>query len=191
MNKIKFNRLVKMFFIFFRIGAFTIGGGYAMLPLIEKEVVDRRKWVSEEEIVDVFAIVQSVPGVIAINSSIFIGYKVAGIPGAVAAALGVITPSFVIILLIAFILFNFRENIYIQKAFAGIRAGVTALIAIAALKLGRSVIRDKVSLVLAIASFTAIVIFDIHAIISILVGGLIGYIVYGLLKYKKNYTSRI
>jgi chromate transporter len=178
--------LLKIFFAFFKIGAFTIGGGYAMLPIIEKEVVDKQKWVNSEEIVDVFAVVQSVPGVIAINSSIYVGYKICGISGAVAAALGVIIPSFITILAIAFVMSNIRENPYVQKAFTGIIAGVTALIGLTAVKLGKSVIKDKTGMVLAAASFIAIVVFDIHAIITIAAGAIIGYTVYGIARRDKS-----
>jgi chromate transporter len=122
-------KLVRMFLTFFRIGAFTIGGGYAMLPLIEREFVEKQGWVSEDEIVDIFAIVQSVPGVIAINSSIFIGYRIAGLAGALAATLGMVLPSFIIISVIAAFFVQFRDIPAVQNAFAGIRAGVTALFA--------------------------------------------------------------
>ena len=186
MNTDKAKKLLKLFFAFFKIGAFTIGGGYAMIPLIEKEVVDNQRWVKREDIVDVFAISQSVPGVIAINSSIFIGYKIMGIAGAIVAALGVILPSFFIILIIAFLLFNIQDNIYIGKAFNGVRAGVTAMIALTSIKLGKSVIKDKLSAVLAAASFIIIVIFDIHAIYAIIAGGLIGFIAYGLLRIENK-----
>lgn len=187
MKNYDLKKLWKMFMVFFRIGAFTIGGGYAMLPLIEKEVVDNQKWVSEEEIVDVFAISQSVPGVIAINSSIFIGYKISGYIGAIVAALGVILPSFFIILIIAFLLFNIQDNIYLAKAFTGVRAGVTAMILLSVIKLAKSAVKDKLGMVLAIASFITIVVFDIHAILAIITGGFVGYLVYGLglLKRKK------
>lgn len=185
MTKAKLKKLWKIFFAFFRIGAFTIGGGYAMLPLIEKEVVDNQKWVDSEEIVDVFAIVQSVPGVIAINSSIFIGYKIYGMAGALAAALGVILPSFITILVIAFLLFNIKDNVYLEKAFTGVRAGVTAMIGLTAVKLGKSVIKDKVAAALALISFTAIVILDIHAILAIIGGAVFGYLFYGLRRARK------
>lgn len=185
MKKIGLKTLWKLFFVFFRIGAFTIGGGYAMLPLIEREVVDNQKWVKQEEIVDVFAITQSVPGVIAINSSIFIGYKIGGMVGAVVAAAGVILPSFIIILAIAFLMFNIKDNIYAAKAFTGVRAGVTALIGLTAVKLGKAIIKDKISAVLALSSFIAIVIFDVHPILVIAAGGIIGYIVYGIRKVEK------
>lgn len=176
MHKNDIRMLLKMFAIFFRIGAFTIGGGYAMLPLIEKEVVDKQKWLSEKEIVDVFAIVQSVPGVIAINSSIFIGYKMKRMSGAVAAALGVILPSFMIILGIAFLLFNIQDNIYVQKAFTGV--GVVGLIGLAAVRLGKVAIEDKLGIALAILAFVSIIILDVHAIFVIILGSVIGLYAY-------------
>lgn len=178
MKRKKVKTLVKMFGVFFRIGAFTIGGGYAMLPLIEKEVVDKQQWLDEKEIVDVFAIAQSVPGVISINSSIFIGYKTAGTVGAVAAAMGVILPSFMIILVLFMLLVNIQDNIYVQKAFTGVRAGVVALIGIAAVKLGKKAVVDKVGTMIMIAAFIAIIVFHVHAIIVIVAGGMIGFILY-------------
>lgn len=186
MKNYDLKKLWKMFLVFFRIGAFTIGGGYAMLPLIEKEVVDNNNWVSEEEIVDVFAISQSVPGVIAINSSIFIGYKVSGYIGAIVAALGVILPSFFIILIIAYLLFNIQNNVYLEKAFTGVRAGVTAMILLSVIKLAKSAVKDKLGLILAIAAFITIVVFDIHAILAIATGGIVGYLAYGLGMLNKN-----
>lgn len=186
MDKNERSVLWKMFWAFFRIGAFTIGGGYAMLPLIEKEVVDNRNWVSRDEIVDIFAVVQSVPGVIAINTSIFIGYKVRGLKGAVAAALGVILPSFLIILVIAYLMFNIQDNVYIQKAFTGIRAGVTSLIGLTVVKLVKSSIKDRLGVLLAVASLILIVVLDIHAILIIIGGGIIGYLAYGIGRVKKS-----
>jgi chromate transporter len=173
-SKPDFKQLWKMFVIFFRIGAFTIGGGYAMLPLIEREIVDEQNWVSREDIVDVFAISQSLPGVIAINSSMFVGYKIAGIPGICAAALGVILPSFLIILVIAYAMVTWRENLYVSKAFTGVRAGVTALIGLSAVKLGKSVIKNKVGLWIAILSFCGIAFLEIHAMWAIIGGAIVG-----------------
>lgn len=188
-KNVNWSKLLKMFYVFFKIGAFTIGGGYAMLPLIEREVVDVNKWISREDIVDVFAVVQSVPGVIAINTSIFVGYKVYGFPGAVAAALGVILPSFFTILAIAYLLLNIKDNVYIGKAFTGVRAGLTALIGLTAVKLWKSVVKDKPGAVLAVVSLVTIVVLDIHAIIMILAGGTIGFLAYGL-KALKGYKNQ-
>jgi chromate transporter len=177
--------LWEIFTTFFKIGAFTIGGGYAMLPLIEKEVVDHKKWVEEEEIVDIFAIVQSVPGVIAINTSMFVGYKVAKIKGAISAALGVILPSFLLILGIYYVMAGIKDNVFIEKAFEGVRAGVTALILLTAIKLSKKTIKSYVSAIIAIISFILIVFFEIQVVLLIIAGGLVGYIMYALRKVKK------
>ncbi|HBN83595.1 MAG TPA: chromate transporter [Clostridiales bacterium] len=185
-KKSKFKRALEVFWSFFKIGAFTIGGGYAMLPLFQKEVVETKKWLTEDEIVDVYAIVQSVPGVIAINASIFIGYKIGGIAMSIVSALGVILPSFIIILLIAPILILYNENPYVIKAFTGVRAGVTALILLSAIKLGKKVVKDPFSLILA-ATAAAIMLFtDIGAIWVILGSALIGLVLQGY-RRKTNY----
>jgi chromate transporter len=176
--------LALMFVSFFKIGAFTIGGGLAMLPLIEREFVQTRGWVSEEEIVDVFAVAQSLPGVIAINTSICIGYKVGRLPGALVAAAGMILPSFISILLIAMFLRSFQNNIWVQKAFAGVRAGVTAMIFLAALKLGKSILRTPPAWVLGSLSFLALVVFGVNAILVIILGAAAGFVVFGILKVK-------
>ncbi|NLI58717.1 MAG: chromate transporter [Clostridium sp.] len=182
MNKEKIYECFEIFIIFFKIGAFTLGGGYAMLPLIEKEVVENKKWIDREEILDMFAIMQSVPGIIAIKSSVFIGFKKAGVRGAFFAALGVTLPSFLIILLIAHLLLSLRDNIYVQKIFAGVRAGVTALILVTAIRFAKSTLKGYISILIAIASFVLIVFLNIHPIFTILIGGILGFI--GYLKYK-------
>ena len=105
----------------FRIGLFTIGGGYAMIPLIEADVVDKNKWVAREDFLDLMAIAQSCPGIFAVNMSIFIGYKLKGVPGSVVCALGTILPSFLIILGIALFFQQFRDNETVQRIFKGIR----------------------------------------------------------------------
>jgi len=119
----------QMFITFVRIGAFTIGGGYAMIPLIQREVVQVRKWISPKEFIDMLALAQSAPGVIAINTAIFIGYKIKGIRGSIVTALGCALPSFVIILLIAMVFSNFKDNAIVERIFKGIRPVVVALIA--------------------------------------------------------------
>jgi len=186
MKRLSVRELIKMFWGFFRIGAFTIGGGYAMLPLMEREFVEKQKWIDAEEMVDIIALVQSLPGVIAVNTSIFIGYKLGGVIGALVALAGVVLPSIMIILMIALLLINIKDSPYAQRAFAGVRAGVAALIGIAAARLGKRAIRDIWGAVLAAGAFIAIVFLDVHAIYVILVGGAIGYILYGVLRVKKE-----
>jgi chromate transporter len=172
-----------MFASFLKIGTFTIGGGLAMLPLMEREFVEVRGWVTREEIVDIFAVAQSLPGVIAINTSLCIGYKVGGIRGAGAAALGMIVPSFACILAIAVFFINLQNNPWIQKAFAGVRAGVAAMILLAAVKLGKSILRNPPAWVLGCLSFLALAVFGIGAIPVIFSCGLIG-LVLGLIRVK-------
>ena len=124
----RFQRIWALFLTFLKIGAFTFGGGYAMIPLIQREVVDRRNWITGEDILDIVAIAESTPGPIAINSATFVGYRVAGFLGALAATLGVVIPSFAIILTISCVLQEFQHIQAVQYAFMGIRAGVLALI---------------------------------------------------------------
>jgi len=126
--KNKWKTLWQVFATFFKIGAFTFGGGYAMIPLIQRETVDNRKWVTEDDILEIIAIAESTPGPIAINSATFVGYRTCGVLGSAAATLGVVLPSFVIIFAISFVLRQFQELKAVQYAFNGIRAGVMALL---------------------------------------------------------------
>ncbi len=128
MAKKGFLKKLELFWTFFKIGAFTFGGGYAMIPLIQREVVDNKKWVSDDDILEIIAIAESTPGPIAINSATFIGYKIAGFFGSFFATLGVVLPSFVIILLISLVLKEFQNITAVKYAFYGIRAGVLALL---------------------------------------------------------------
>lgn len=124
----KLKRLWPLFCTFFKIGAFTFGGGYAMIPMIQKETVEKKGWISDEDILEIIAIAESTPGPIAINSATFVGYRTAGFWGAFCATLGVVLPSFVIILAISYVLREFQQLKVVQYAFNGIRAGVLALL---------------------------------------------------------------
>jgi len=126
--KRSYKELGKIFATFFKIGAFTFGGGYAMIPLIQKETVETRKWITDDDILEIIAIAESTPGPIAINSATFVGYRTCGVLGAAAATLGVVLPSFLIILGISYVLREFQELKAVQYAFNGIRAGVLALL---------------------------------------------------------------
>ena len=121
-------KMLSLFFTFLKIGLFTFGGGYAMIPLIQRETVDNKKWVNDEDMLEIIAIAESTPGPIAINAATFIGYRVGGFFGALAATVGVVLPSFVIITAISFVLAAFQNVVWIRYAFNGIRAGVLALI---------------------------------------------------------------
>jgi len=126
--KSKWKTLWQVFATFFKIGAFTFGGGYAMIPLIQRETVDNHKWVTEDDILEIIAIAESTPGPIAINSATFVGYRTCGVLGSVAATLGVVLPRCVIIFAISFVLRQFQNVVAVQYAFHGIRAGVMALL---------------------------------------------------------------
>lgn len=168
---------LKLFIVFLKIGAFTFGGGYAMIPFIEKEIVEKNEWIKSEDIVDIFAIIQSVPGVIAVNSSTFVGYRVAGIAGALAATLGVILPSFVVISVIALFLYDFKNYPYITEAFNGIRAGVTALMVSVVIKLGKSSVKGTIPLIIAIAAFLSLTFFGVEAIPVLIIAGIFGLVI--------------
>ncbi len=164
---------------FFRIGAFTIGGGYAMIPLIETEVVDKHKWIDREDFLDIIAIAQSCPGVFAINMSVFIGYKLKRLPGALCAALGTALPSFLMILLIAMFFVNFQDNAVVDSIFRGIRPAVVALIAAPTFNLAKSAKISLVNCWIPIASALAIWLMGVNPIWVILVAGFGGYL-YGM-----------
>lgn len=120
--------LLKLFTTFFKIGLFTFGGGYAMIPLIEREVIDRRGWIEKRDFLDMLVLAQSTPGPIAVNTAVFVGYKTAGVAGAIATSLGTILPSFIVILLLALFFAEVRENVYVDAAFRAMRPAVVALI---------------------------------------------------------------
>lgn len=170
--------LFEIFITFFKIGAFTFGGGYAMLPLIEREIVTNKRWLDTGEIIDYLAVSQSLPGAVAINSSVFIGYKLAGRKGALSAACGVILPSFLVILLIAMFFTRFQEIPVIQAAFAGIRSGIVALISLAAYRVGKGSIKDGIELILAVAAAILVTFFNVHAIFAIIGGALLGILIH-------------
>ncbi len=120
--------LLKLFTTFFKIGLFSFGGGFAMIPLIQREVIERHKWINHKDFVDMLVLAQSTPGPIAVNTAVFVGYKTAGIAGAVAATLGTVLPSFIVILLLALFFAEVRENRYVDAAFRAMRPAVVALI---------------------------------------------------------------
>ncbi|MCR5664680.1 MAG: chromate transporter [Oscillospiraceae bacterium] len=142
--------LLKLFIAFARVGVMTFGGGYAMIPILEREIVDRHGWASSEELMDYYAVGQCTPGVIAVNTATFIGRKTAGIPGGIVATIGVVFPSVVIISIIAGVLSNFADIPAVKSAFAGIRVCVCVLIFNAVVKLWKSAVPDKAALALAL-----------------------------------------
>ena len=166
--------LWELFSSFARIGGFTFGGGYAMLPMLQKEVVEKRQWATEDEMLDYFAIGQCTPGVIFINTATFIGYKQKGIPGAIAATVGSVFPSLCIVMFIAAVLKNFAELAVVQHAFAGIRVVVSVLILNAVMGLRKKSIVDKLCVVIAAVSFLVSVWVDISPVWIVLAAAILG-----------------
>ena len=176
---------IQAFSTFFKIGMFTIGGGYAMVPLIEEEVVNRKKWLSQEEFIDLLAVSQSVPGVFAVNFSIFIGYKLRKFPGALALALGAILPSFLIILGIALFFQQFKEYESVENIFKGIRPAVVALIAAPTFTLAKSAKINKYNLWIPVVSALLIGLLGVSPVYIIALAGIGGFI-YGKITPPKS-----
>ena len=165
---------LKLFAAFARVGLLTFGGGYAMIPMLEREIVDRYGWATREELMDYYAVGQCTPGVIAVNTGTFIGYKVAGKLGGVVATLGVIFPSFVIITVIAGIIQNFADFPVVKNAFAGIRVAVVALVLNAVLKLLKSSAKDKLTWCIFAVTAILATVFSVSPVIFVLAAGLLG-----------------
>ncbi|WP_273130214.1 chromate transporter [Metabacillus sp. HB246100] len=182
--------LMEIFFSFLKIGPVTFGGGYAMIPLIEREVVSRKKWVKVEDVTDVFAVAGSVPGAIAINSATFIGYRIAGIKGAIAAMLGVMLPTFFIVILLSISFLMFKDNPKIEAAFEGIRPAIVALIAVAAFKIGKSAIIDRTTFMTAGVTVLLLFVLNVHPILTIVCGATVG-IVLVKVKEKLGYAVKL
>lgn len=174
----------EMFVSFSKIGGFTLGGGYAMVPLMEKEVVDNKQWLDKEEFMDILVVAQSTPGLFAIDMASHIGYKLRGIKGGIVGALSVAAPSIVIILFIAMFFHAFNDNIYIEKIFRGIRPAVVALIAAPCFSMARTAKINRRNILIPVVSALLISAFGVSPIYIILVAGLGGYI-YGRLKSGK------
>ena len=173
-------KLFDMFFTFARIGGLTFGGGYAMLPMLQKEVVEKRGWATEDELMDYYAVGQCTPGVIAVNTATFIGAKIAGIPGAVFATAGVVAPSILIIGIIAAFIRNFAELAAVKNAFAGIRVCVCVLIFNAVSKLFKKAVIDLPTTVIFVLVFLGSVLFDVSPAVYVVLAGTAGIIIKNL-----------
>ena len=169
--------LLDLFLVFAKIGGFTFGGGYAMLPILQREIVEKRNWATEEELMDYYAIGQCTPGIIAINTATFIGYKYKGIAGGITATLGCIAPSLVIITLIAACLQNFAQLAAVQHALAGIRACVCVLILDAVVKLGKKSLVNLPACLIALGVFLGSMFTELSAVIFILAAAVLGIII--------------
>ncbi|MBO6170144.1 MAG: chromate transporter [Bacteroidales bacterium] len=166
--------LLQIFGVFAKIGAFTIGGGYAMIPIIQREM-SRRGWISDEELPDIVALSQSAPGVMAVNISIFAGYRMRGIKGSIAATLGSITPSFLIILALAMFFSAFKDNPWVERAFKGIRPVVISLIAVPMINMARKSCTTWWKWLLAIAALLLVAFLNVSPIYILLVVIVLGF----------------
>ena len=167
--------LLDLYLTFFRIGAVTFGGGYAMLPILQREVVEKKHWATDDELMDYYAIGQCTPGVIAVNTATFIGRKYRGILGAIFTTLG--SPSVVIISIIAAVINNFADIAWVQNALGGIRVCVCVFIFNSVVKLFKSAVKDKATLAIYLVLFAVAVFFDFSPIYSVVVAGVLGLVV--------------
>ena len=174
MKESKLRKCLTLFLSFFKIGAFTFGGGLAMIPFMEREMSEKRKWIDKETLLDIVVISESTPGPIAINGATFIGYKVAGFFGSLCATLGVVLPSFMIIFALTFGIDAVRGNTVVEYAFRGIRAGVLALVIKAMWTLFKNCPKDIFAYVMITLAFFAVAIFDAPVLAVIVSGALIG-----------------
>lgn len=181
------NTYLELMQSFIKIGAFTFGGGYAMLPLLQKEIVDKHHWATEEEIMDYFAVGQCTPGIIAVNTATFIGYNLKGIPGAIIATLSIIFPSIIIIISIASILSNFSELAIVKHALAGIRIAVCVLVFHAVVKLIKTGIKDWMGIGLFLLAFI-LTFFNFMPTVLIIVDSALFGVFYQTIKTKKRNT---
>lgn len=175
MNRFKKMKLLwSLFFTFMKISPFSFGGGYAMIPLLERAVTEKKKWAKKEDITDVLVMAQTVPGSIAVNTATFIGYRLAGLSGAVVGTLGIVTPTFIIIVLLAALFLNFQHNPIVAAALMGIRPAIVALIIYAAIKIGKTAIFDIKTLIFAVISLILFLFVHMHPIVILVAGGLGG-----------------
>lgn len=172
------NLYLQLFTTFMKIGAFTFGGGWAMIPIIEREVVDNHKWVTREDFLDDLAVAQSLPGILAVNISVLVGNRLRGTQGSIVAALGTIIPSFVLILLIAIFFVHIYSNPVVERIFKGIRPAVVALIVAPVLTTARSARLNKYTFAIPIVVAMLIWLCGVSPIVCIIGGGLGGYIYY-------------
>lgn len=186
MGKIEWKTLWHIFVAFLKISPVTFGGGYAMIPLLEQAFTEKKQWIKKAEIVDILAFSQTVPGSVAVNAATFIGYRLAKLPGAIAATLGMVIPTSVIIVLLAALFLGYQHLPVIQSAFLGIRPAIVALIFYAAVKTGKAAIVDKITSMLGAAALCILLFVPIHPVFVLLVGALIGI----LLGRRKNKQQR-
>jgi len=173
--------LIEIFISFFKIGAFSFGGGYAMLPVIQREIVENHKWITSKQFIDIIGISQMTPGPIAINSATFVGFKVSGILGSMAATLGVISFSFILVSIANHYILKFKESSIMKAALAGMRPAMIGLIISVFLSLGRESYKDIKSIVIGIIILGLLLTNKLHPILVIMISGVLGIIFYSLI----------
>lgn len=171
------SELWTLYTLFFKMGAVTFGGGLAMLPILESELTEKRDWLTEEELLDYYAIGQSTPGIIAVNVATFVGYKRAGVMGGIVSTAGMVSPSIIIISFIAAFIANFTEITWVQSALKGINVAVCVLLLNSLIKLKKKSIVDSVTLCIAVVSFVLVAFLEFKTYICIIFSALIGIIV--------------
>ncbi|MBQ4272341.1 MAG: chromate transporter [Clostridia bacterium] len=177
--------LWQLFATFFKTGLFTFGGGYAMIAILQEELVDKKKWITNQDMLDMIVVAESTPGVIAVNTATSVGYKTRGVLGAIVATLGIVLPSFLIISLLSYLIDAFQSNIWYQSAFKGIQACVTVLVINAFTKMFKQIEHDAYNYVSFVVAFAIAALTNFSVIYLILIGGLCGLVV-TLLKQKKS-----
>ena len=173
--KDKLIRYVQLFTAFFKIGLFTFGGGMSMLPMLQRELVESKQWLTEEEILNYFAIGQCTPGIIAVNVATFCGYKRAGLSGAIVSTIGIVCPSWIVITLIAGSISRFSDIVWIQRAMKGVYVAVAAFLARVVFTFGKKIITDFVTAGIAVGAFLAMSVWNISGILIVLAAGIIGF----------------
>ena len=192
----KLKTLLRLFLTMFKIGLFTFGGGYAMIAIIERELVERKKWIDHEEYMDMIAIAESTPGPLAINSATYVGYKICGFFGSLFATLGVVLPSFIIIFIISLFFDKFLSLNYVEYAFRGIQACVAFLILSAGIKMLKHLKKNVFNVVLTSLTIILLVAFSLFAvnfstIFFILIGGVVGLTVYLVEYFKQRHKEKV
>lgn len=172
------DKLVDLFLIFIKIGTFTIGGGYAMIPLIEKEVVDKKEWIDRKDFLDMLTLAQSAPGPIAVDVAAFVGYRVAGLIGSVVAVLGAIFTAFLLLLVIAMYFVGMKQNVIVESVFKGIRPAVIALIAAPVIRLGKNAKINRKNIFIPVLTVVFVAFLNVNPIYVIVIAAL-GGIIYG------------
>jgi len=175
--------IIKVFLSFLKIGAFSFGGGYAMLPLIEREIVTNHNWITYKEFIDIIGISQMTPGPIAINSATFVGFKVSGILGSISATLGVVTFSFILVSIANHYIIKFKESYILKAALAGMRPALIGLIISVFISIGRESYKDFKSVIIGIIILGLLLTNKLHPILVILISGLIGIVFYGFMPF--------